>query len=332
MAVLVCELEDAKLYGHNAAIVLSQIRFWLQKAKNGDNSFVVIRSGKRWLAHSREKLCSETAFTPKQLRLAIETLRKAKVIEVEQHLFWGKNVSHFYLVPHELSNAGAMAQIKHAVNGHAGIAPTVQPELAQTGLLNYKESNEENNKESFSIDCADAISGKKEEKKKCKSSSTNGDSFEHQPKEHPLTAPYLHQVFRRAMYEKYPERYVATPSPKEWGQLRNFITRCPSGKAGVILDYAVRNWSLFCSVAVAHQAAFKLGDRPNIPQLLQYLMSAVEIWQNAQNKAPTGPKPFKPLPTPTVKAPEPTGPALASDGNPIATLEELEAMFGTPDV
>lgn len=89
-AVVLCRPHEAKIYGHHAALVLSQLRYWRFTAFGGQNIFVVERFGQKWVARSREQLCEETAFSPKQLRLALEKLKQHGCIVIEQHLLGGK--------------------------------------------------------------------------------------------------------------------------------------------------------------------------------------------------------------------------------------------------
>ena len=62
--------------------------------------------------------------------------------------------------------------------------------------------------------------------------------------------------------------------PKELGQFKNLIEKCPPGLAPEVVDYAVKHWSEFCGEASAMEGAFKLPQLPTVGTLLRFAQSA----------------------------------------------------------
>ncbi len=71
----------------NAAALLYRILFWMPKGK-------ITHGGRRWIANSTAQWCEQTGLTHDQYRRAIALLRKLGFVETEQHMFFGKNVTH----------------------------------------------------------------------------------------------------------------------------------------------------------------------------------------------------------------------------------------------
>ena len=332
MSTLVCERAEAEKFGHTAAILLSQLRYWLYKAKQGKNRYIVKRKGLLWVARSRGDLCAETALTAKQIRRAIDVLRKANLIRVEQHIFANKNISHFHLMEKQPPGLDLFGSPKEA----PAVIPTNDlagsPEKAPTGLLTSIKNLEENKKKNISIGEADAASGCKEENTKegAIGSEEINAKISHPISlvDEPITPADLDKVYRCAFHATYPECHLAPTTAKEMGQLKNFIERVPKGKASVIVEYVVRHWLEFRSYASAHQAAFNVATHPVITQILQYVNSAVDIWQDAQVKPAK--KSTWVLPQKTTKAVVAALGAspLTNNDEPMATLEEVAKMLG----
>lgn len=93
--VLLVNPSNIKLYGHIPAMLLSQIEFWLHRAKGGKSFFVVERFGKKWAALSAQKLMDELVLTASQYRLARTRLIEAGAITSERHLFNNLVTAHF---------------------------------------------------------------------------------------------------------------------------------------------------------------------------------------------------------------------------------------------
>lgn len=74
----------------NAAGLLYRFAFWMPKA-------TIQRNGKKWIANSAAAWCSQTGLSYDQYRRAIRLLRTLGLVEVEQHLFGGKNITHVRL-------------------------------------------------------------------------------------------------------------------------------------------------------------------------------------------------------------------------------------------
>ncbi len=75
----------------NAAQLLYRIAFWMPKA-------TVMKGGQKWIANSAVQWANETGLTVYQYRRAITRLKKLELVKTEQHLFWGKNLTHVRLI------------------------------------------------------------------------------------------------------------------------------------------------------------------------------------------------------------------------------------------
>lgn len=74
----------------NAAILLYRIAFWMPKAK-------VSHKKLQWVANSASQWCQQTGLSFDQYRRAITLLKALALVETEQHLFGGKNITHVRL-------------------------------------------------------------------------------------------------------------------------------------------------------------------------------------------------------------------------------------------
>lgn len=74
----------------NAAALLYRIAYWMPKAR-------IVHNGKKWVANSRRTWCDQTSLSLDQYRRAIARLRQLALVETEQHLFAGRNVTHIRL-------------------------------------------------------------------------------------------------------------------------------------------------------------------------------------------------------------------------------------------
>jgi hypothetical protein len=276
MKVITISPDEAKALGHQAASVLGQIRYWLYKAKNGANTYVVERFGDRWLAHSREQLGQETGLTSSQMRRAIERLKKHGFIAVEQHLFQGKNVSHF-----RAANEGHLAEngsIKMAQHVPPEVDSDSHPELDSDDQLIKKEINLEIEGD-YGAPNAPMLLGKKNKKNE-EEEEEGGGGGETAPFSGEITPSKLSAVFRDAWHDAHPDDYLPEFGAKQMGQFKSLLQRCPVGEAAAVVDHSVRQWGAFCSYAASREGAFNLPTVPNVGSLVRFVQSAVNLYHD----------------------------------------------------
>lgn len=83
----------------NAADLLYRIAYWMPKAK-------IVHRGLNWMANSAAQWCQQTGLSLDQYRRAIALLRTLGLVETEQHLFFGKAVTHVRLTDHGCAAIG----------------------------------------------------------------------------------------------------------------------------------------------------------------------------------------------------------------------------------
>lgn len=289
MKLILCDPKEAAIFGHQAAMVLSQIRYWRYKAFKGKSYFVVERFGEQFVVRSRSQLCEETGFSPKQLRCALETLKAHGYIKIEQHLFGGKNLSHFLVKQDGPLDWVSNAPTKTAQEGHPADDPQVQAGLAQKGQLLTLETNLKTKKE-YSAPCAPPFSGKliQEEEKKKKGLGLAGDkgpgasrgitpNKAYWKPSYKSTAAVADR-FREAWEDTYAGELLPEFSAKELKQFKCLCDRSPLTIAGDVVDHCVRNWPEFCSYAKVSKAAYNLPDRPTIGPLENWLDCAINLY------------------------------------------------------
>ena len=84
-------------------------------------------------------------------------------------------------------------------------------------------------------------------------------------------------IWEAAHAESYPGSFTALTAVNR-KQLRDFLSKCPPGYGGNILDHAVRNWSQFIQQAKNSEAAFMWPQQPKTVFLLKFISSAVKLW------------------------------------------------------
>lgn len=96
-----------KLCGGNipAALVMYRLIFWKASIEH---------NGRKWIAKSHEDLIWETELSMGQVKTAVSYLRSQGWIDIERHLFAGRNLNH-YLVTAKFRKAfeefGALDQV-----------------------------------------------------------------------------------------------------------------------------------------------------------------------------------------------------------------------------
>ena len=80
------------------AVLLSQIAYWCEPAKNGQSKLKIKRHNVYWIAKTREQWMAETGLTLKQYKRAIAALKARQIVDVKVMRFKGIAQSHLRLV------------------------------------------------------------------------------------------------------------------------------------------------------------------------------------------------------------------------------------------
>jgi hypothetical protein len=80
--------------GAAEALVLGRICFWFSAGKDGNCRAQIKRREKIWIAKSCDELAEEVGLSERQVRRAIDRLRKRGMIETFAGWFGGRKVLH----------------------------------------------------------------------------------------------------------------------------------------------------------------------------------------------------------------------------------------------
>lgn len=81
-----------------AGIMLSQIVYWHLPDRDGNTRLRIEHDGVRWIARARTEWWDECRITPKQADRALDTLRKAGIIETRLYRFHGAPTVHVRII------------------------------------------------------------------------------------------------------------------------------------------------------------------------------------------------------------------------------------------
>lgn len=125
----------------NAAILLYRIAFWMPKAK-------VSHGALKWVANSASQWCQQTGLSFDQYRRAIALLRTLGLVETEQHLFGGKNITHVRLTEKGSAATGTPPPDQHTAaslaNGNSaylGQCKDAQPSIQGDSSLENQQGD-----------------------------------------------------------------------------------------------------------------------------------------------------------------------------------------------
>jgi hypothetical protein len=318
----------------NAAQLLFRIIYWMPRA-------TIRHHGKTWVANSSDQWCEQTGLTPTQYRRAIARLRQLHLVETEQHLYGGKNVTHVRLT--EL----AEAQLGPGKSAPPGDAMAAQPEPLDSAQLHIQgDSTQKNQHKKITLAFANAHAGENHPDKENLSGMKKGNKGSY-PKalkspcsvSTPIesggdTPKALAVCWQTMVHEKY-DIHVPSASTKELGQFKAFIKACPEGQARPILMECLKSWHGFC-VDAKDYGAFNWPSKPTVDFLLKFGTAAINFGLGAlksQSKA----LPHKDE-TQLVEAPEDVAPAhektqvfapatSADDTHVEATYEQIVAIL-----
>lgn len=330
--VLVTRPEDVRDYGRNAATLLGQIDFWSKKVTS-PHPCVVRRDGYVWIAKSREVWCEEIALTFKQLKTVLSVLTRLGVLISERHLHHNR-VTAFLRIEEDVRNQGKKGPIDKALEGPNDRHQKGPNSWAPEGPNIYLEKEKEKN---ISVGFATPpISEKKNKIRKGQKVPNPVCGVAEIPSDKTWIKKLdtdrnkgskpgqLELAFKTAWSETYPGEYLTPMTSKQLGQLKQFAAASPPGQASKVIDWCVRNWSIFTSFAEYNHGAFKSPKRPTVGYLLQNVQSAVN---GSKEHTQTPEKPSMPQKQvfQLLSAPEPPQPPQPIDPDDLPmTLDELK--------
>lgn len=277
-----------------AGIVLYRLIFW--KPTRSIN-------GRMMFAKPRSELEFETGLTGKQVENALSRLRKLGYIVTGQHLFHGRNVMHVAVTAacHTALETVAQSPQMGAHSPPELVDPV--PPNEGTSYTSYKQGDHQGGQQE---ECEQALTGdtggsgelfaegktevkkvrpsKVEDALKQLASGSTSSPGAGKKLHKPDTSKALELLWVQTVSEAT-GKYVAPLTMKEIGFLSHIRSKCPKGKAGDVIRFAVSNWIAFVK-AVETEAGIK--TTPSEPKL-QFLLLHVAIAVNMM--APPKPKP-----------------------------------------
>jgi len=253
--------------------------FWMPKAS-------IKHDGRLWVAKSTQDLAFETGLTERQVEDAVSRLRRLGLISTAQHLFQNKNVRHVLVTAKasaSLAHAGAYTPVQ---TGDPTPVQTGDPTPVQTGTHiqgdttgSYYMENSEPPLAGTSEAQGDVLMAGKDAKGK-----TIHELMMSSPRKDgkPTIAAKakgvmaLSQLWKSTVSEVY-EQFVPSHTQKQLGQLKNFAAKCPSRKADVVLEWALRNWIMFVKSVETATGLKSTPAEPRIEFLLLHAGIAVNM-------------------------------------------------------
>jgi hypothetical protein len=325
----------------NAAELLYRIAFWQPLAW-------IKSDGKRWIAHDRTWWMQQTGMSFDQIKRALTLLRRKSLIETRQGIFGNRNVLHVRLIgqaavipkfdeaqdegsaSHASSDAAPLDQSTPAPPKGGGNAPLY---IVQGGTAGKVQQGEHSALAHANPDPGKIKEGSQQESKgggsggNLSTAATADEAMEPSPKGTvgPASTVASLEAIWRATVVKVCGGHAVPLTSKQQGQLKYFLTACPTDTAAAVLEYAVQNWSLFTQQAKSDEGAFNMPGKPEVGFLVKFSQVAVNFWLS---------KPKKPLMT----SPSPKPPSVAMklstkkpqpEEKPATKEEVLAILAGT---
>ena len=332
-----------KLQHPNARVLLDVMIFRWRVA----SARVLGRPGK-WAAFDAEQWCAWSKLSHDQYKRALRLLVRDGLVIRERHRFGGSTVLAFIQpTPLALTYQGKEGDLARLGKAAAlTITPTAAPSTAPTGAptdyttittITTPPPSQQNCDPPPCIAPAANGSGK----------TTGGEQEKGNVIPFPtpttdvngLPVPLKlkpNGIWEAAFADSCPGSFTALTAVNR-KQLKDFVSKCPAGYGGNILDHTVRHWSQFNQRAKQDEAAFMLPPKPATGFLLKFIASAVGLWMedhglifaDGQVQVDTKPNSYV-VSTPTTAAAKVQliAPPKVSDK---ATKAEMLAILNEPD-
>jgi hypothetical protein len=246
-----------------AALMLSQIFYWYQPAKNGGSKLRVLRQGKWWLAKSTKDWNAELGMTLKQARRCMDVLISKGIIEAEIMRFDGSPTQHCRLVCVEGKKVlNCPSEVFHLSFCKLPFAPegkTITETTTQTTTETLYATEVAGDGDMKLNDVMAKLEAKK-------SAVPTGK----------VTASGMAMLWKSRMSLLNDGNYQKELTSKEVGQLKHLIK--PLGdRCFEVLDWALQNWSAFAWEVKAKKGLTTAPEQPVIGFLVQYHDVAVQL-------------------------------------------------------
>ncbi len=235
--------------------------------------------GKLWFASSHDEFAAATGLSKRKVKRSFASLRKAGLIETEQHIFAGKTVTHVRVV----SAGGLPGETPDGLPGETsgGLLPILEEDQTEDQTKSARaikggemESKTTEGRGSMTADVASILksnSEKAEEKFSPKSLLVAMDEACKSP-----SRPRLGKVFMISwVLAGIPLRPALTS--KELRQLGNIVDACEDTKVGVyLIAEMVEKWE---SLAASLKQSYKKSAPPELPNIGYVLAAKVNVVQ-----------------------------------------------------
>jgi hypothetical protein len=296
---------------HTSGVLLYRICYWHPYGK-------IDRGDKTWIAKPKAEWMAETCLTEMQYRHATKALKTARLIELEQHLFRGKNITFM-----RLTDRGLLVREGGTDNDPGVGMGNVPQEQGDTHkeipdtcfacvnpLVPKQEEEAFTGKDDSVVKVHDILLGKGKKPTVPKKPDTPGT---------------LRFIWHKVVAEVFDKTYTPPLTMKQMGLLGQFVKACPPGQAAVVLEKVLREWGGFVG-----QAKSVLGYK-NVPSepMLEFLVKHVGVAVNFATTA-TEPKSSGTI-APKAKPQVPKPVKLIAQDEEKASLEEVLSPYEDGD-
>lgn len=252
-----------------AGVLLYRILWWDTRDK-------VLKNGQFWIVNSIERWMFDTGLSRQQLRDAFDTLRRMGITVTEKHLFQSKIHSFVRVAESGLQTLMESGRETAIESGPEALMES-GPETAfyKKGVLEESSGMEigELTLAGLAPMPGDVSEGD-DEMKPVKSvmdveAAVKARKILHKPN----TPKALGMTWAKRVNE-ITGAYVAI-QPKDLGQFKTFVAKCPPGKAEAVLEHVLDDWIMFAKKCETMAGVKNTPTVPNLDFLLKYANVAV---------------------------------------------------------
>jgi hypothetical protein len=298
-----------------AALMLSQIYYWYQPAKNGSSKLRVFRFGKWWLAKSHKDWEEEIGLTRKQSRRCLEVLVEAGILEVSTLKFDGSPTTHCRLVMVDgrevLTDPIGLFSNSHCAEKQIALYPKGQSLTETTTETTTKSKT------------ATDVAGEQGTDMTTKAIAEILASHNAKKAELPtgkVTPITLALLWKKRVSVLTDTGFMKPLTGKEVGQLKH-VHKALGDKSLTVLDYALCNWADFSWEARSVKGLSSCPAQPVVGFFALYFDVAAQLI--AKPPTTTAAKAPKPLPAPVV--------AVKTLATPVAGADDINATMALLD-